>query len=89
MKPVKMPIEDILDLHTFDPKEIPELLKDYFAACIDAGIHSVRVVHGKGQGILKNRVRGLLRENPMVVSFRDAPMEAGGWGATLVELRRK
>jgi len=89
VQPVKMPIEDILDLHTFKPKDIPDLLVDYFAACINEGIYSVRIVHGKGRGILKKRVQGLLKKNPMVKSFQDAPLEAGGWGATLVELKSK
>jgi len=56
MEPVKIPIEDVIDLHTFNPKDVPDLLKDYFSACIDKGIFSVRVIHGKGKGILKNRV---------------------------------
>lgn len=89
MQPVKMPIEDILDLHTFKPKDIPDLLVDYFEACIDEGIYSVRIVHGKGRGILKKRVQGLLKKNLMVKSFQDSPPEAGGWGATLVELKSK
>jgi len=82
-----MPIEDILDLHTFKPKEVPDLLPDYFYACIDAGIYSVRIVHGKGRGILKKRVQELLKKNPLVESYKNAPLEAGGWGATLVELK--
>ncbi len=89
MKPVKMPIQDILDLHTFKPKEVSDLLVDYFSVCVDAGIFSVRIVHGKGRGILKKRVQGLLKKNPRVESFRNAPLQAGGWGATLVELKRK
>lgn len=88
MQPVNMPIEDILDLHTFQPKDIPDLLVDYFEACIDADIYSVRIVHGKGRGILKKRVQELLKQNQMVESFQNAPPEAGGWGATLVELKR-
>jgi DNA-nicking Smr family endonuclease len=82
-----MPIEDILDLHTFKPKEVPDLLADYFYACIDAGIYSVRIVHGKGRGILKKRVQELLKKNPQVESYKNAPLQAGGWGATLVELK--
>ena len=89
MKPVKISIEDVLDLHTFKPKEVPDLLSDYFAACIDEGIYSVRIIHGKGRGILKDHVRRLLKKNKMVASFSNAPLEAGGWGATLVELRHK
>ena len=84
-----MPIEDILDLHTFKPKEIPDLLVDYIEACLDANIYSVRIVHGKGRGTLKKRVQEILKKNPMVESFRNAPAEAGGWGATLVELKRR
>ena len=87
MKPVKMPIEDTLDLHTFKPKDVPDLLTDYFTACIEKSIYSVRIVHGKGRGILKKRVHALLKKNQMVASFRSAPSEAGGWGATLVELK--
>ena len=89
MKPVHVPISDILDLHTFKPKEIPDLLNDYFAECIRAGIFSVRIVHGKGKGILKNRVQELLIKNPKVESFVNAPPDAGGWGATLVQLKRR
>ena len=88
MQPVEFPIEDVLDLHTFKPGEIPDLLTDYFTACNDKGIYSVRIVHGKGRGILKKRVHELLKKHRMVESFRNAPPEAGGWGATLVELKR-
>ena len=88
MEPVKIPIEDILDLHTFLPRDIPDLLEDYLAECLEAGLFSVRIIHGKGQGVQKRRVQGLLEKNPLVLSFKDAPPEAGGWGATLVELKR-
>ena len=87
MKPVKLPIEDILDLHTFQPKEIPDLLDDYFSACIEAAIFDVRIIHGKGKGVLRRRLHGLLDRNPWVSSFKTAPPEAGGWGATLVKLK--
>ncbi len=88
MDPVEIPIEDVLDLHTFNPKEIPDLLEQYFAECIAVDILTVRVIHGKGTGVLKRRVQGILRRNPLVSSYRDAPIDAGGWGATLVELKR-
>ena len=86
MKPVKIPIEDVLDLHTFRPRDIPELLEDYIAECRRGGIYSLRIIHGKGTGFQKKRVRELLAKNPAVVSFKDAPPQAGGWGATLVRL---
>jgi len=88
MEPVKIPIEDVLDLHTFRPQDIPDLLEDYFAECLRAGIYSVRIIHGKGKGVQKKRVRGILQKSRMVISFSEAPPEAGGWGATLVELSR-
>ena len=88
MEPVRLPIEDVLDLHTFRPQDIPDLLEDYLAECLKSGIHSVRIIHGKGSGIQKKRVQKILKNNPMVASFRDAPPEAGGWGATLVKLHR-
>jgi DNA-nicking Smr family endonuclease len=86
MEPINIPITDVLDLHTFLPKEIPDLLDDYFMACMEAGIVSVRIIHGKGTGVLKKRVHGILKGHPQVASFVTAPVEAGGWGATLVEL---
>jgi len=88
IEPLELAIEDVLDLHTFHPKDIPNLLEDYFSECMKAGIFSVRIIHGKGKGIQKRRVQKLLKENSVVVSFKDAPPEAGGWGATLVELKR-
>jgi DNA-nicking Smr family endonuclease len=84
---VRMPIEDVLDLHTFLPKEVPDLLDDYFEACRQKGIFSVRVIHGKGRGILKQRVRSILKRHPLVEGYGDAPGDGGGWGATLVTLK--
>jgi DNA-nicking Smr family endonuclease len=87
MEPIKIPIEDVLDLHHFRPQEVSALLTDYLSECLKAHIFSVRIIHGKGQGILKNIVRQHLKNNPIVYSFEDAPFDAGGWGATLVELK--
>jgi len=84
---IRLPIEDVLDLHTFLPKEVSDLLDDYFEACIQKGILSVRVIHGKGRGVLKKRVRSLLAKHPLVISYSDAPADGGAWGATLVVLR--
>jgi DNA-nicking Smr family endonuclease len=89
MEPVHLPIEDQLDLHHFRPREIPNLLDDYFEACIRAGIFNVRVIHGKGQGILKKQVLRLLNGHPLVTGYHEAPPDAGGWGATLVELVKR
>ena len=86
MDPIHLPIEDQLDLHHFRPRDIPDLLDDYFNECIRAGIFAVRVIHGKGKGILKKNVHRLLADHPLVTSYHEAPPEAGGWGATLVNL---
>jgi DNA-nicking Smr family endonuclease len=89
MEPIRIPIEDVLDLHTFRPRDIPDLLNEYFSECIKEGIFSVRVIHGKGKGIQKRRVHQILDQHPLVRHYTDAPPEAGGWGATVVRLDRK
>ena len=86
MEPIQLPITDILDLHTFLPREVPDLLDDYFEACVAKGLFSVRVIHGKGRGVLKTRVLKHLKGHPLVRSIQAAPSDAGDWGATLVEL---
>lgn len=85
---IEIPVEDVLDLHTFQPKEIARLLEDYLNACFEARIYSVRIVHGKGQGVLRALVRRVLGKMPRVASFCEATPDAGGWGATMVELQR-
>jgi dsDNA-specific endonuclease/ATPase MutS2 len=86
MEPIQIPIQDVLDLHTFRPQDVSDLLENYFDECLKAGIFSVRVIHGKGKGIQKRQVHRILQKDRRVKSFKDAPPEAGGWGATLVEL---
>jgi len=86
MKPIRIPIEDVIDLHTFRPQDLAPLIEDYIEECVRAGFTTVRIIHGKGRGIQKQRVHELLRRNPYVRSFADAPQEAGGWGATIVVL---
>jgi dsDNA-specific endonuclease/ATPase MutS2 len=88
VEPVRIPIEDVIDLHTFRPADLPDLIEDYIEACVRAGFTSVRIIHGKGTGTQKRRVRELLRRNRHVRALTDAPPEAGGWGATVVELKR-
>lgn len=84
--PVALDITGELDLHTFRPSELPLLLADYIEECRKRGILSLRIIHGKGRGVQRERVHHLLKRIPCVKSFRLAPPEAGGWGATLVEL---
>ena len=87
MKPIVVPIDGVLDLHTFHPKELPDLLTDYLEACRKEGIVHVRIIHGKGKGVQRARVHSLLKKNPLVKHFATATEDAGGWGATLVDLR--
>ena len=86
--PVRVPIDGVLDLHTFQPSDLPELLIDYLAACREEGLAEIRIIHGKGRGTLRRSVRRLLARHPDVQSYQDAPSHAGGWGATIVALHR-
>ena len=87
-EPVELPIRDEIDLHTFRPSEVGELLPEYFRACRERGIFAVRVIHGKGRGALRDGVHRLLEKLPEVESFQLAGPGSGGWGATWVYLRR-
>lgn len=86
-EPIVVPIEDSIDLHTFHPKDIPSVVEEYLEQCKQAGIREVRIIHGKGIGVQHNIVQSILQKNPSVLSFQDAPGEAGGWGATVVTLK--
>lgn len=85
--PVEMEITDVLDLHTFLPKEVPDLVRDWLDAAYEKGYREVRIVHGRGKGVQRETVRTLLERDPRVADFADAPAFAGGWGATVVRLR--
>lgn len=85
---LRIPIEDWIDLHTFSPKEIPSLLEDYLEACLKKGYREVRIIHGKGKGVQRAIVHSFLEKKSFVQSFRRAPEELGGWGATLVTLKK-
>lgn len=84
---VAIPIDGVLDLHTFLPREVKELIPAYLEECCRRGIFSIRIIHGKGSGTLRRSVHAVLSRLPQVASFRQAGEDAGGWGATLVELR--
>jgi dsDNA-specific endonuclease/ATPase MutS2 len=85
--PVEIPIEDTLDLHPFRPAEIRDVARDYLEAAHARGFRQVRLIHGRGIGVQRERVQSLLRSLAFVESFHDADPGGGGWGATVVLLR--
>jgi DNA-nicking Smr family endonuclease len=84
--PIEYPIDGTLDLHQFAPNETRDVVSDYIDECLKRRIYTLRIVHGKGIGVQREIVRSLLKEHPAVVSFRHES-SAGGWGATVVDLR--
>lgn len=87
--PIRIPITGELDLHTFAPGETNQLLDAYFEACLAQGIFSVRIIHGKGTGALRETVHAFLRRSPRVAHFHLGDETSGSWGATIVYLREK
>jgi dsDNA-specific endonuclease/ATPase MutS2 len=86
--PVPLPITGELDLHTFRPSDVGELIPAYLDECVARDFRQVRIVHGKGTGTLRTTVHALLRRLPQVESFRSGDENTGSWGATIVVLRR-
>ena len=84
--PIEIPIDGTLDLHTFQPCDVKELVPDYLAECRGRGILEVRIIHGKGTGALRKTVHAVLDRLPYVDTYRLAG-DRSGWGATLVILR--
>ena len=83
---VAIPIEDVLDLHAFRPRETASVVAEYVVAAAAKGFREVRLIHGRGIGVQRTIVRRTLERSPLVTSFEDATPERGGWGATVVRL---
>jgi len=86
-EPVAVPIEDALDLHAFAPRDVASVVDEYLIAAAARGFREVRLIHGRGIGVQREIVRGVLARHPLVEAFHDAPSERGGWGATVATLR--
>jgi dsDNA-specific endonuclease/ATPase MutS2 len=87
-EPLRIPIGDVFDLHAVQPQETGAVVESYLEEAARLGLASVRIIHGRGTGVQRAIVRSVLKRTPFVLSFQDAPPEAGGWGATVVKLRR-
>ena len=84
---IEVPIDGVIDLHTFAPEEAADVVEEYIYACAEKKIYEVRIIHGKGKGVLRRTVHSLLEKHPLV---RDFSLDAGpsGWGATVAYLRK-
>ncbi len=85
--PFVIPIEESIDLHLFRPSEIADVVEGYLEAAIEKRFREVRLIHGRGRGVQRNRIQRLLARHPGVECFADAPGDRGGWGATIAWLR--
>ncbi len=84
LEPIKIPITNVIDLHNFNPSEVAELLTEYFSECVSNGIFTLKIIHGKGTGILKKKVISFLDKSDIVESYKD---DFGNWGAVIVKLK--
>ena len=83
---IAFPIADVLDLHSVSPKDVKDVVEEYLAEARRLGFRKLRIIHGRGIGVQREIVRGVLSRTSTVAEYRDAPAEAGGWGATVVDL---
>ena len=86
-EPLRIPITDVFDLHTVPPRDVQAVVEEYLSEAHRLGFRWVRIIHGRGIGVQREMVRAILSRTPFVSEFRDAPAEAGGWGATVATLR--
>ena len=86
-EPVRIPITDVFDLHTVPPRDVKLVVEAYLEEAHKLGFRALRIIHGRGIGVQREIVRSVLARTEFVESFKDAPAEAGGWGATIVTLR--
>jgi dsDNA-specific endonuclease/ATPase MutS2 len=86
-EPVRIPITDVFDLHSVPPRDVKGVVEAYLEEAHALGLKNLRIIHGRGIGVQREIVRAVLARTDFVASYRDAPPEAGGWGATIVTLR--
>lgn len=86
-EPIRIPIEDAIDLHSFAPRDVWSVVEEYLRAAGEAGFTQVRLIHGRGKGVQRADIQRRLRGHPLVERYWDAP--ESHLGATLVRLRRR
>ena len=86
-EPIRIPITDVFDLHSIPPRDVKAVVEEYLIEARRLGLKALRIVHGRGIGVQREIVRSILARTEFVAEFRDAPAEAGGWGATVVTLK--
>jgi dsDNA-specific endonuclease/ATPase MutS2 len=86
-EPVILPITDVFDLHSVPPRDVKAIVEAYLEEAHARGFTAIRIVHGRGIGVQREMVRTILARTPFVLEFSDAPLEAGGWGATVATLQ--
>ncbi len=86
-EPIRIPITDVFDLHSVPPRDVKAVIEEYLEEAHRLGFKALRIIHGRGIGVQREIVRSVLARTDFVLDFRDAPGEAGGWGATVVTLR--
>ena len=86
-EPIRIPITDVFDLHSIPPRDVRAVVEEYLIEAHRLGYRALRIIHGRGIGAQREMVRSVLSRTPFVTEFRDAPAEAGGWGATIITLR--
>lgn len=86
-EPISIPVEGVLDLHTFSPRDVSSVVQEYLRTCREKGVFEVRIIHGKGKGVLRRQVHAILERDPGVAAYG---LDSGvsGWGATVVRLTR-
>lgn len=87
-EPVEIPITDTIDLHPFRPAEIQDVAREYLIEAHAKGFDQVRLIHGRGIGVQRERIRALLESLEFVEEYHDADGSGGGWGATVVRMKQ-
>jgi dsDNA-specific endonuclease/ATPase MutS2 len=86
-EPIRIPVTDVFDLHSVQPREVKPVVENYLEEAHVMGLRALRIIHGRGIGAQREMVRSILANTPFVSGFSDAPLEVGGWGATIITLR--